>query len=248
MFNPLGKTTMLKQLLLVTLCSGLLLTAMPSQAEDELDDFRSQLTNQWQLVKNDRMRNIKTYARLEDGKRYRSFKIEAILDAPVETVTRVLLDFDNYTRWFWKTRESKLLRQNSPTEYVTYMVHDAPYGLPDRDTILKGIIEPQTKNRHYLTLRVTAIPDMLPVKPPLVRMIAEDMTIKFTPLPDNRIEMVTEGYFDPGGVVPAWAANFVQRNAPYAVLLALQRMTQRNEYLNSKTPLPFPVYNYNELP
>ena len=42
------------------------------------------------MVKNDRMRNLKTYARLEDGKRYRSFKVEAILDAPVEAVARVV--------------------------------------------------------------------------------------------------------------------------------------------------------------
>ncbi|PTQ88901.1 hypothetical protein [Agitococcus lubricus] len=239
---------MVKKLLYAALTSCLLLTATPSIAEDDLEDFRSQLTNQWQLVKNDRMRNIKAYARLEDGKRYRSFKVEAVLDTTVESLARVLLDFDNYTRWFWKTRESKLIRQNSSTEYFVYMVHDAPYGLPDRDTVIKGTIEPQSKNKPYLTLKVTAVPDMLPAKPPLVRMVAEEMSIKFTPLPDNQVEMITEGYFDPGGVVPAWAANFVQRNAPYAVLLALQRMTQKDEYLHSKQPLPFPIYNYNELP
>lgn len=239
---------MLKKLLVAAISGCLLLTAVPGRAEDDLDEFRSQLTSQWQLVKNDRMRNIKTYARLEDGKRYRSFKVEATIDAPVEAVARVLLDFDNYTRWFWKTRESKLLRQGSATEYFVYMVHDAPYGLPDRDTVLKGTIEPQTKSKPYVTLRVTALPDMLPAKPPLVCMVAEEMSIKFTPLPDNQVEMVTEGYFDPGGVVPAWAANFVQRNAPYAVLLALQRMTQKEEYMKAKTPLPFPIYNYNELP
>jgi hypothetical protein len=234
------------------LLMSLLLLPLPyahaENSNNDLEEFRSKLTNEWLLVKNDRLRKIKTYARLEDGKRYRSFKIEATLDTTVESLARVLLDFDNYTRWFWKTRESKLIRQNSPTEYVMYMVHDAPYGLPDRDTVLKATVEIQSRNRPYLTLRVTAIPDAIPAKPPLVRMIAEEMTIKFTPLPNNQVEMITEGYFDPGGVVPAWAANFVQRNAPYAVLLALQRMTQREEYTNAKTPLPFPVYNTGNLP
>lgn len=241
---------MLKKLSKWALMSLLLLPLPYAYAEgnNDLEEFRSKLTNEWLLVKNDRLRKIKTYARLEDGKRYRSFKVEATLDTNVEALARVLLDFDNYTRWFWKTRESKLIRQNSATEYVVYMVHDAPYGLPDRDTVIKGTIEPQTKNRPYVTLRVTAIPDAIPAKPPLVRMVAEEMTIKFTPLPDNQVEMITEGYFDPGGVVPAWAANFVQRNAPYAVLLALQRMTQREEYTKAKTPLPFPIYNTGNLP
>jgi hypothetical protein len=241
---------MLKKLHKWVLMSLLLLPLPYAHAEsnNDLEEFRSKLTNEWLLVKNDRLRKIKTYARLEDGKRYRSFKVEAILDTNVEALARVLLDFDNYTRWFWKTRESKLIRQNSVTEYIVYMVHDAPYGLPDRDTVIKGIIEPQSKNKPYVTLRVTAIPDALPAKPPLVRMVAEEMSIKFTSLPNNQVEMTTEGYFDPGGVVPAWAANFVQRNAPYAVLLALQRMTQREEYTKAKTPLPFPIYNVNNLP
>lgn len=241
---------MYKKLALLPLLTCILWPIQSVYADgNDLDEFRSKLTNEWLLVKNDRLRKIKTYARLEDGKRYRSFKVEASLEVSVDALARVLLDFENYTRWFWKTRESKLIRQNSPTEYIVYMVHDAPYGLPDRDTVIKGIIEPQAKNKPYITLRVTATPDALPAKPPLVRMIAEDMTIKFTPISDNQIEMTTEGYFDPGGVVPAWAANFVQRSAPYAVIVALQRMAQRPEYNSkAKQPLPFPIYSYDNLP
>lgn len=237
-----------KLAILPLLCCTLLPLQNVYADKSELDDFRSQLTNEWMLVKNDRLRSIKTYARLEDGKRYRSFKVEANLDTSVEALARVLLDFENYTRWFWKTRESKLIRQNSATEYLVYMIHDAPYGLPDRDTVIKGTLEPQAKNKPYVTLHVTAIPDALPAKPPLVRMVAEEMTIKFTPTSNNKVEMTTEGYFDPGGVVPAWAANFVQRSAPYAVIVALQRMTQRPEYNKAKAPMPFPVYSYDNLP
>ena len=90
-----------------------------------------------------------------------------------------------------------------------------------------------------MTLKVTAVPSMLPENPPLVRIVAEEMTIQFTPIATNKVEMSIEGYFDPGGVAPAWAANFVQRRAPYAVLLALQRMTEKDEYLKAKTTLPF---------
>lgn len=241
---------MYQKFALPTLLCVLSLSIPYSYADSkDLEEFRSKLTNEWMLVKNDRLRNIKTYARLEDGKRYRSFKIEATLEASTEALARVLLDFDNYTRWFWKTRESKLLRQESPTEFLIYMVHDAPYGLPDRDTVLRANVEPQAKNKPFLTLRVTAVPDALPANPPLVRMIAEDMMIRFMPIGNNRIEMTTEGYFDPGGVVPAWAANFVQKSAPYTVVVALQRMAQRPEYNNkTKQLLPFPVFDAHNLP
>ncbi|PTQ88902.1 hypothetical protein [Agitococcus lubricus] len=214
--------------------------------KNELDDLRSQVGRDWVLVKNDRLRNIKTYVRLEDGKQYRSFKVEAILDCTVDALAHVLLDFDNYTKWYWKTRESRLLEQKSATEYIVYMVHEAPYGIPDRDVVIKGVIEPQTKTKRALTLKVSAFPEYLPPKPPLVRMPAEDMSVKFSPLPNNRIQLEAEGYFDAGGTVPAWAANFVQRSAPYSVVLGLQRMVSLDEYRKSKKALAFPIYDYDD--
>lgn len=210
-------------------------------ADDDIDELQTRLTNQWTLVKNDRLRSIKTYAKQEDGKRFRSFKVEATLNTRFETVARVLLDFESYSHWWWEVRESKLLRKDSPTEYYFYMVHRAPYGLPDRDAILHATIEPQTAFRRAIFLKVEANTDMLPLKPPLVRMVAEDMSVRFTPLADNRVLLEAEGYVDPGGKVPSWANNFIQRSAPYSILLGLQRMVQLDEYRLSKSPLPFPI-------
>jgi hypothetical protein len=214
--------------------------------DDELDGLRSSLGHEWVLTKNDQRRNIKTYARLEDGKRYRSFKVEAVLESSVEALAHVLLDFEGYTRWYWKTRESRLVQQKSPTEFVVYMVHEAPYGLPDRDAVLQGVVEPQTKTKRALTLKVSALPNYMSLKPPLVRMPAEDMSVKFSPLPNGKVQLEAEGYFDAGGTVPVWAANFVQRSAPYAVVLGLQRMVSLDEYRKAKKSLDFPIYNYSD--
>ncbi|RZU38293.1 hypothetical protein EV700_2223 [Fluviicoccus keumensis] len=222
--------------------------AQPAANGNDLDALRSRLSTDWLLVRNDRLHRIKTYARLEDGKRYRSFKVEATLDVRMEPLARVMLDFENYTRWFWKTLESRLLRKESATEYYVYMIHDAPYGLPDRDTILKAVIEPQTKNHPYVLLRTTAVPDMLPPKPPLVRVVSEEISVRFMPLPNQQVQLEVEGYFDPGGVIPPWAANLVQRTAPYAVVLAMQQRTDLPEYRQGTSPLPFPVYDYDEQP
>ena len=106
------------------------------------------------MTKDDRLRQIKTYFRLEDGKQYRSFKIEAILETPMQTLAHVLLDFDSYTKWYWKTRESRLLKQPSNTEFIVYFIHEAPQGLADRDVVLQCIIEPQTNVKRYITLKV----------------------------------------------------------------------------------------------
>ena len=217
-----------------------------SAAKDDLDELQMKLSNQWTLVKNDRLRDIKTYARLENGKQYRSFKATVMMkDTKPETLVRFLLDFENYHKWYWQVLESKLLKKVSPTEYYLYLLHTAPAGLPDRDVILHATVELQYASRNYITLKVEAVPDYLPLKPPLVRMVAEDLQFKFTPQENGDLFVESEGYVDPGGNVPSWAANFVQHSAPYSVSLGSLRMVKKEEYANSKKPVPFVVYDYN---
>lgn len=231
------------------LAVALILSVLPLQkalaVDDEgIDELQTKLGNEWVLVKNDKLRNIKTFAKQEDGKRFRSFKVEASLEGTAETGARVLLDFDNYNKWYWEVQESRLIKKVSATEYYLYLVHRAPFSLPNRDVILHASVEPQTKSKKEITLRVKAVPDFLEQKPPLVRMQAEDMTVTFTPQANNHVLIEAEGYVDPGGNVPTWANNFIQRSAPYSILVGLQRMVIKDEYIHAKQPLPFPVYDY----
>ncbi len=229
----------------IALAATVLLAAPPvlhaADEQDDLDELQTKLGNEWVMVKNDKLRNIKTFAKQEDGKRYRSFKVEASLDGDVATGARVMLDFENYGKWYWEVMDSKLLKRVSPTEYYMYMIHRAPGGLPNRDVILHAVVEPQAKGKNYLLLRVKAVPDYIEQKPPLVRMPAEDMTVKFTPQKEGKVLIEAEGYVDPGGKVPTWAINFIQRSAPYSILVGMQRMLRTDEYRNARTPLPFPI-------
>ena len=229
--------------LTVPLCA--LAVSLPALAreDDDLSELQTKLSNEWTLVKNDRLHNVKTFVKQEDGKRFRSFKVEAIFDGSMESLARVILDFDHYDRWSWNVMESKMLKKISPTEYIIYVQHHSPYGVPDRDIALRMVFEPPTPSRPYLTVRTTAVPDFIPEKPPFVRMMAEDMVAKLTPLPDNKLLVTNEGYVDPGGKMAPWSINFVSRNAPYITLLGMRRMMQNEEYANGKTPMPFSLNN-----
>ncbi len=97
----------------------------------------------------------------------------------------------------------KLLKRVSDTEFYYYLQHGAPVGLPDRDVIIHAQIVSYSRNHPYTEFKLKAIPDFIPEKPPLVRMIAEDMIIKWTPIDKNTTRLETEGYIDPGGVIPS---------------------------------------------
>jgi len=213
-----------------------------ARAENDLDDIRGPgLGNEWRLVKNDSRKNIKAWDKRDDGKKYRSFKLDMIIDAPLETVARAYFDIEYYPRWFWEVQEGKILKKVSDTEFYYYVVHRAPVGLPPRDVIIHAKIEPWTKARGYALFKLDAKPEYLPLREGHVRMQAEDMVIKWTPQPDGTTREEAEGYIDPGGNIPVWAINAVQRQAPYYTVLGLQRVVQTNRFKDAKEPMPFNI-------
>ncbi|HEX5276291.1 MAG TPA: hypothetical protein VFW42_01340 [Fluviicoccus sp.] len=220
------------------------LNAAAKSADDDLDELRDKLGNDWVLLKNDRLRSIKTWIKQEDDKQYRSFRVEATLNGDLETYTRVMLDADNFSKWYWEVLESRILKRVSATEYYLYLKHRAPIGQPNRDVILHAVFEPQSGQNKTLVMHVNAVPGYLPEKPKLVRMPAEDMVVKVTQLPGNKVQLEAEGYVDPGGNVPNWAINYIQRSAPYSIMLGLQRMMMNPDYARNngqRGDLPFPV-------
>lgn len=220
-------------------------TSVSAFAASELEGLRPYLGNEWVQVHNDKRNQIKAYIRQEDDKAFRSFKANMTLNTNVKTLANILLDFDNYTKWYWKTQTSQLVKQLSPTHFVVYIVHDLPYKLPSFDVVLDGVIEPQTATQNYLSIKVTALPNYLPLQPPLKRMVAEDMSVRITPLSKERIYLEVQGYFEaPSNILPLWAANMIQRTAPYSVLTQLKKMADLEHYQKADTPIGFPIYDY----
>ena len=229
---------MIKQLLLSSLIIGASSMAL---ADRNLEDFRDAetTTNGWRLSKNDNRHNIKVYVKNEDGQKIRSFRVVAMMDSSIETLARVQSDFDDYLRWYFATLEVKFLKKVSDREYIYYLVHDAPIGTPDRDVILRTVIEPMTAKRPYVQLKMNALPNFLPVKPPYVRMEAEDYTARWTPINKNQVLLEAEGFINPSGAAPSWAVNFIQGRGPYINMMGLRRMINLPQYNDSNTPIPY---------
>ena len=227
----------------VMFASLLMLSPLAALAADE--DFKELQSasprNEWVPIRNDELRHIKTWAKHEDGKRLRSFKAEGVWDVSLDALARTYTDVPNMPRWYWETLESRMLKKVSNTEYFYYMRFNAPLNLPDRDAVFHAVIEPYSPKRGYWQATVKAAPDYLPAKPGLVRVVAQDLVARVTPLGKNQIKFETEGYVDPGGSVPAWTINFVQQRVPYLIMVSLLRMAQGKEYSDPSAPTEFAI-------
>ncbi|HEX5360117.1 MAG TPA: hypothetical protein VFW49_03375, partial [Fluviicoccus sp.] len=80
---------------------------------NDLDDLRAYDKDEWILVKNDRRHQVVTYAKQEDQKRLRSFRQELTFDASIDAIAALLLDIENYPRWYHLNTESRMLKKVS---------------------------------------------------------------------------------------------------------------------------------------
>lgn len=228
---------------------GLLLTSaqavLAARGDDDLNDLRQSgiATDEWQLIRNDKRHDIMQYVKRDLGKTLRSFKIEYEVDGTLDTISRVTFDYPNYKRWYYQIKEARVLKKVSDREFYFYQIHKAPATLPDRDVVLHATIQPYSVKTGYALMTLESIPDFIPPKPPLVRMVAENMTVKWSRIGKNRWKNISQGYIDPGGSTPDWAINFVQRQAPYQTVLGIQRMIESPTYAESKET---PVFSFGD--
>ncbi len=195
----------------ITAVIMLLSTTVSADSED-LKTLQKQ--KDWYIVKQDNIRQITTYAKHEEGKSIRSFKVDAVVDAPLVTLASVHFDVANIKKWYWETLESKLITKVSDTEYVYYLKFRTPLA-EDRDVVLKATIEPyKLGQNNYMLLSLRATPSALPIPPNITRISAFDMDIKFKPLLDGKTKMEVQGFVDPSGSLPAWTSNMFQHQAP----------------------------------
>lgn len=230
--SNMRKVRLMAGLVLLAACHGaqaLEAGAKSARMEGSLEEIQVRLGPEWRPVKNDARNGIRTWARLEDDRPYRSFKVEAALDTTLEEISRVLSDFEAYPQWFWQVTEVKVLKAVSPTEVYLYLVHNGPVSLPDRDVVLRLRTEPRGTGQPYARVSLQAVDGLVPLQPPRVRMKSEDVEILLQPQPGGGVRLIAEGRIEPGGEEPVWAANFIQRSAPYTMVMALSRLLRKPE-------------------
>lgn len=193
-------------------------------------------TGAWQLIKDDSVHKIKVYGREENKFNYRTFKAEAIFNAPLDHVLQSQLDITNYPKWVWSAIEAKVLKKVADNELYYRLVSRTPL-IPNRDTIVHTKISPYTQTKPSIEINMDGVPDYYPPQAGMVRVKVYKATIKLSPQGDQTV-MSYQGYIELGDDAPAWALNNYQKLAPHMSMLGLRRLLQSNQYKNKTFSSP----------
>lgn len=159
--------------------------------------------------------SITVYRREVPGSSLLAYRGEGIIPAPLDRVASVILDTSRHPEWASRVAEARTLREIAPGERIEYMRTDVPWPFKDRDFVYWAKL---TVNRAEKSLRVELKSVSDPSLPPqdcCVRAQLHEGAFVLKPIEGGSKTWVqAEAHADPGGVIPKWIVNQVQKSFP----------------------------------
>jgi len=207
--------------LLKKYCFLLLLVAKSVAAQSPAD---------WTLKVN--TDGIKIFTGNVPNSKIKAVKVECQLEATLSQVVAVLMDIKNSEEWLYHTSSNYLLKQVSPSELYYYSMIEVPWPISKRDFIahLKVSQDAVTK---VVTVDAPCVPDMVPVKPGVVRIEHSKGKWVLTPA-GKHVNVLYTLHADPGGSIPAWLSNMFITQGPSQSFKKLKVHLQKPVYKNAR--------------
>lgn len=187
----------------------------------------------WKL-KSDK-EGIKTYSRKTEDSKINAIRIEADFSASLSSLVAVILDVSNYDDWIYNSRNTRLLKQVSPTELYYYGEIKFPWPSTNRDFVSHVTVS-QDSRSGVVVIGANNVSGWVPANKNLVRI--ENSVGKWTisPAGKDHVKVLYELHADPGGELPVLLINSFSSTGMVATFKNLRRRLERTDLSFSAAP------------
>lgn len=177
--------------------------------------------------------DIRVYSKLSSGFRLKEFMGECEVPASLGTVKAVMMDYENYEKWFAMSRRITLLHKTSPTSFTMNYIVASPWPIADRETdVLITIKFNETAGKGVVLLDAIQSADNTG-KNGLIRINDMRGKFEFTRLSDSRTRVVLYMRVDPRTDLPANLQNSVIMDYPINTFQGLKKILDSGKKHNS---------------
>lgn len=169
---------------------------------------------------------IRIYTRSTEGLKYKSIKVEAVLQGTVQRLVAILLDADHHKEWVYNTKVSYVLSRPAPNEVLYYAETALPWPMSNRDGAIRTRAEVAADGQRA-TITSLGQPDAMPPKSGKVRVPYLKGVWEVTRVDDRQIRIVYYLDVNPGGDTSPWLVNLFVTKGPYETFLSLTKQLQR---------------------
>ena len=166
----------------------------------------------WKLTKS--KNGINVYTSEVPNSSFKAVKVECTLSGSFTKLITLLQDVDGFNNWIYNNKKSKILKKNSPNDFIYYSETSMPVPFSNRDVVIRMQIKTDSLPK-FLTIQGNHQPDFIPEIPGRQRITHYKASWKVTMPSPGSIHIVYFMEVDPGGSLPAWLANSFSDNVPY---------------------------------
>jgi START domain-containing protein len=177
---------------------------------------------------------IRIYTRTLGDTKIKSLKVICTIEAELSQMAAVLLDIGRQDEWFYHTK-STVLKRVSSSELYYYAELSFPVPFSNRDFI-EHIRLKQDSVSKIVTMEVENVPNYIPLKHGLVRVMQSTCKWVVSPSGQNSIHVEFTLYADPAGSIPAWLINLFSVYGPFETFRNLRNQLKKPEYHNFRLP------------
>ena len=176
----------------------------------------------WELRQNDD--GIKMYTRSVAGYKLKELKAELKINASVDKIKDIIIDFDNLTKWADKVDSSYILSRPNKNTVINYSIYKTPWPAKDRDLILETTWE--KLNNNSVIIRFEGLPDYLNQRPSLIRIPYMVGYWQIEEISANKSKLTYVFHSDTGGSIPKWMINQVLIKSPKKSIENIRRIAE----------------------
>ncbi len=175
----------------------------------------------WQVAKDEE--GIKVSLSEVAGSKYKAYKGETLIKAPLAKVLAVQEDVAGACAWVHECKMQKLLKHEGDQTW-TYTQFNTPWPVTPRDSVLR--ITTSKGADGSVTRNIEEAPTLVPEEKGFVRVAQVEGFWKMVPEGEGT-RVTYQVHTEPGGSVPSWLANKFVVDAPFNTLKHLRERVER---------------------
>lgn len=176
-------------------------------------------------VKETDKNGVAVYLRDYDGSKFKEFKAQTKIKAPLKNILNLLIDVKSYPKWVFNNKGTFLIENKNNKEYIYYTQIKCPRPTEDRDAVIQFKIVEQSDSRCLI--KTNALPKYIAEKPGIVRVKEFTGMWELIRINENETLVTTQSHTEPGGTVPVWLINYFITTGPYSTLCNMKDMFKK---------------------
>lgn len=177
----------------------------------------------WKQVHDRRSKRlgVTLYERKWPNQKILALKAEKLVPFPPRKILEVLSVPKHWKHWVEYFKKGHIIQRLNSRKHIIFQYFDLPWPMADRFAVMSIEISIR-KNGKEIIMTARSVPHSKAPKVKGIKMNIVYSEYKITEVKKNLSRVATVSLVDPGGLLPTWFVNMIQRSYPRRSFVALE--------------------------